>query len=162
MGPQPEDAAVAAERETAVQVQATAAASIAVDLIPGAVLGGRYVVQRVLGRGGMGVVVRALDRVVQAELAIKILRPEYAQDPRWTERLAHEVKLARTIGDPNVCRVFDFEQAHGYAFITMELATGGTVRDALAPDDSAVARGPRDAVPEHTGRMGRPAALPPA
>jgi len=64
MGPQPEDDAGAAESETAVQVPVATAASVAVDLIPGAVLGGRYVVQRVLGRGGMGVVVRAIDRVV--------------------------------------------------------------------------------------------------
>jgi len=87
------------------------------------------------------------------------LRPEYAQDPRWTERLAHEVKLARTIGDPNVCRVFDFEQAHGYAFITMELATGGTLRDALASNDSAVARSAGERIADATAVIGGLAAI---
>ena len=102
------------------------------ELTRGFVLAGRYEVQALLGRGGMGVVVRAFDRVIGEDVAIKVLRPEYAQDRRWTDRLAREVKLARTIQHPNVCRIFDFGEADGHSYITMELASGGTLRDAIA------------------------------
>ena len=49
----------------------------------------------------------------------------------WATRLAREVKLARQIQHPNVCRVFDFEQAEGRAFLVMELAEKGSLRDEL-------------------------------
>jgi tRNA A-37 threonylcarbamoyl transferase component Bud32 len=98
----------------------------------GSVLAGRYVVEANIGRGGMGIVVRAHDRTLGERVAIKIVRAEYAHEPIWSERLAREVKLARQIQHPNVCRVFDFEQADGRVFLVMELATRGTLRDEIA------------------------------
>ena len=64
----------------------------------------------------------------------EIVRAEYAGQRHWTERLAREVKLARQIHHPNVCRVFDFEQADGRVFLVMELAAGGTLRNELQGD----------------------------
>jgi hypothetical protein len=101
-------------------------------LPPGTVLGGRYELGQLIGRGGMGVVVEALDRALGVAVAIKIVRPEYAGERTWSERLAREVKLARQIQHPNVCRVFDYAQADGRAFLIMELAGGGTLRSQLA------------------------------
>jgi hypothetical protein len=101
-------------------------------LVRGMVLGGRYEILKVIGRGGMGVVVRANDRTLREEVAIKIVRAEYAGDPFWAERLAREVKLARQIQHPNVCRVFDFESAEGRVFLVMELATTETLRSEIA------------------------------
>ena len=95
----------------------------------GMVLGGRYTIEKVLGRGGCGVVVRAHDRDLKEAVAIKIVRAELAGQQVWAERLAREVKLARQIHHPHVCRVFDFQQADGRVFLVMELATRGTVRD---------------------------------
>ncbi len=97
----------------------------------GTVLAGRYEVGRVIGRGGMGVVVEAFDRTLGVAVAIKIVRAEYAAERAWSERLAREVKLARQIQHPNVCRVFDYAQSDGRAFLIMELASGGTLRDEL-------------------------------
>jgi serine/threonine protein kinase len=97
----------------------------------GTVLAGRFVVEKLLGRGGMGVVVRAHDRVLGEPVAIKILRPELAAERRWVDRLAREVKLARQIRHPNVCRVFEFGEADGHVFLVMELATGGSLRAEL-------------------------------
>src|SRR5690348_15769948 len=77
---------------------------------PGAVLAERYELRRILGRGGMGVVFEAYDRILGEAVAIKIVRAEYAGERAWAERLAREVKLARQINHPNVCRVFDFGQ----------------------------------------------------
>ena len=53
----------------------------------GDVLAGRYEVRKMLGRGGMGVVVVAWDRTLGTEVAIKLLRPEFAGEHRWAERL---------------------------------------------------------------------------
>ena len=99
---------------------------------PGSVLNERYVLRRMLGRGGMGVVYEAHDQVLDQALAVKIVRAEYAGERAWAERLAREVKLARQINHPNVCRVFDLGVADGHPFLTMELASGGTLRDEIA------------------------------
>ncbi|HEV3031293.1 MAG TPA: protein kinase [Polyangia bacterium] len=101
------------------------------NIARGAVLAGRYQIEAVIGKGGSGIVLRAFDRVAQVPVAIKILKPDLAADPRWIERFSRELRLARQIQHANVCRVFDIGQADGHWFITMELATGGTLRDQL-------------------------------
>ncbi len=98
----------------------------------GMALAGRYVVEAIIGRGGMGLVVRAHDRTLGETVAIKIVRAEYTGQTIWAQRLAREVKLARQLHHPNVCRVFDFEQADGRVFLVMELATQETLRDEIA------------------------------
>jgi eukaryotic-like serine/threonine-protein kinase len=101
----------------------------AVEVGPGAVLAGRYQIEATLGRGGSGTVYRAWDRVLGEPIAIKILLPERARERSWIKRLAREVKVARAIRHPNVCRVFELGHADGHWFVTMELAVGGTLRD---------------------------------
>ncbi|HEX4405542.1 MAG TPA: protein kinase [Polyangia bacterium] len=108
-----------------------------IEIIRGSVLAGRYQIEAVIGRGGSGIVLRAFDRVAQVAVAVKILKPDLAADPRWVERFSRELRLARQIQHPNVCRVFDIGQADGHWFITMELATAGTLRDQLADKASA-------------------------
>ncbi len=148
----------------------------AVDLRRGTVLAGRYQIETVLGQGGAGLVLRAFDRELREIVALKVLRPELGSATRWIERLAREVKLARQIRHPNVCRVFDFEKAEGHFFIVMELASGGTLRreiegeallsrplDARLADARAVAAGlaaiheagiaHRDVTPQNVLRM---------
>ena len=105
--------------------------SPAAPLRPGTILAGRYEIGKSMGRGGMGLVVQAFDRTLGVEVAIKIVRAEYAGEREWSERLAREVKLARQIQHANVCRVFEYAQADGRSFLIMELATGGTLRDEL-------------------------------
>jgi tRNA A-37 threonylcarbamoyl transferase component Bud32 len=80
----------------------------------------------------MGIVFEAHDRVLDQAIALKVVRSEYAGDRGWAERLAREVKLARQINHPHVCRVFDFCVAQAHPFLTMELAGGGTLRDEIA------------------------------
>jgi hypothetical protein len=111
--------------------------SLAVPLRSGMVLAERYEIGRSMGRGGMGLVVQAFDRTLGVEVAIKIVRAEYAGEREWSERLAREVKLARQIQHANVCRVFDYAQADGRSFLIMELATGGTLRDELRAGTTA-------------------------
>ena len=97
----------------------------------GMVLAERWTVDQILGRGGMGVVVRAHDRALGVTVAVKIVRAEFAGERSWAERLAREVKLARQIHHPNVCRVFELGQDAGRVFLVMELAERGTLRDEL-------------------------------
>lgn len=68
---------------------------------------GRFRVLEVLGRGTLGVVVEAEDRVVGDRVALKLLRPELVGDQVACERLRREVRSARQIAHPNVARVFD-------------------------------------------------------
>ena len=100
-------------------------------------MGERYELRRVLRRGGVGVVFEAYDRVLDQAIALKIVRAEYAGDRAWAERLAREVKLARQINHQNVCRVYDIGVADRHPFLTMELATRGTLRDEIASGEYA-------------------------
>ena len=88
-------------------------------LEPGRIFGGRYRIIAELGRGGMGRVLRAHDLVLDQEVALKIL-PESGS----SEQLAQEVRLARQASHPNVCRVFDFGEAEGEIFLSMEYVDG--------------------------------------
>ena len=109
----------------------------------GAVLAGRYQIETTIGKGGSGVVLRAFDRIAQAPVAVKILKPELAADPRWVERFSRELRLARQIQHTNVCRVFDIGEADGHRFLTMELASEGTLRHRRARRSGARDRSPR-------------------
>jgi len=105
--------------------------SDAVELGAGSVLDERYQIEASIGQGGSGTVFRAWDRVLGEPIAIKILHADRAREKSWIKRLAREVKVARAIRHPNVCRVFDLGHADGHWFVTMELAAGGSLRQLL-------------------------------
>jgi tetratricopeptide (TPR) repeat protein len=103
-----------------------------VTLPPGTVLAGRYLVGALLGRGGMGTVYAVRDGDLDEDVALKLLRPDLAHDEGYRTRLRAEVRLARRVSHPNVCRVHDLGVAGELAFVTMELVQGQTVRHMLA------------------------------
>lgn len=90
----------------------------------GAVIDNRYRVIEMLGRGGMGEVYRAEDQRLGVSVALKFLPPDLAADPVALARLRDEVKLARRVSHPNVCRVHDMGMEAGQPFITMEYVDG--------------------------------------
>jgi serine/threonine-protein kinase len=99
------------------------------SLEPGAVLGRRYEIRRVLGSGGMGMVFQAHDRDLDEPVALKILRPEIASmDPQILERFKTEIRVARRIAHRNVVRTYDFGDADGIKFISMEFIQGMTLK----------------------------------
>jgi serine/threonine-protein kinase len=99
------------------------------SLEPGAVIGRRYEVRRVLGSGGMGMVFQAHDRDLDEPVALKILRPEIAtMDPQILERFKTEIRVARRIAHRNVVRTYDFGDADGIKFISMEFIQGMTLK----------------------------------
>jgi serine/threonine protein kinase len=100
-------------------------------LTQGAVIGGRYEVLSPLGRGGMGMVYRAHDRMLDEAVAIKVLRSEYAQTPDMTKRFRHEIKLARKVSHRNVCRIHEYGEDQGIRFISMEYVEGTDLKQIL-------------------------------
>ena len=104
---------------------------ITLDLRPGAVFHSRYEVIAPLGRGGMGMVFRAHDRVLDETVAIKVLRPDVAQDPRMAERFRGEIKLARKVRHRNVCAIHDYGQDQGLLYISMEMVEGVDLKRTL-------------------------------
>ncbi|HEX9185873.1 MAG TPA: serine/threonine-protein kinase, partial [Vicinamibacteria bacterium] len=93
----------------------------------GAVVADRYEIRGYLGRGGMGSVYRAFDRVLDEEVALKVQRAESARGPDAERRFRSEVKLARQVSHPNVCRLHDGGQEGGRRWISMELVPGETL-----------------------------------
>ncbi|WP_437766213.1 protein kinase [Sorangium sp. So ce281] len=106
-------------------------ACLGADLGPGHVIAGRYEILSRLGVGGMGSVWRALDRALEEEVAVKVLLADRSSAPIMVARFHRELKLARRISHPNVCRVFDLGEADGLRFLTMELVEGQTLRAVL-------------------------------
>ena len=98
---------------------------------PGSVLANRFEILSELGAGGMGVVYKARDRTLGELVALKMLKQEMWGDKERLERLKDELKLARKISHPNVLRTFDFGDADGYPFISMEFVRGVTLRQVL-------------------------------
>ena len=91
-----------------------------VRFIPGAMLAGRYRIVALLGRGGMGEVYRADDLKLGQPVALKFLPEDLVMGPDHLARLHHEVRVARQVTHPNVCRVYDISEADGQHFLSME------------------------------------------
>lgn len=94
------------------------------EFVPGNLLAGRYRIATLLGRGGMGAVYRADDLDLGQVVALKFLPRAYSQDARRLERFRAEVRNARQISHPSVCRVYDIHEADGLQFLTMEYIDG--------------------------------------
>jgi serine/threonine-protein kinase len=92
--------------------------------VPGSLLGGRYRIVALLGRGGMGEVYRATDLTLGQSVALKFLPEQAGRDQRLLERFHSEVRTARQVSHPNVCRVYDIGEAGGHPFISMEYVDG--------------------------------------
>jgi hypothetical protein len=90
----------------------------------GATIAGRWRITRRIGKGGMGEVYLAQDLTLAEEVALKFLPDAFARDREWIERFHAEVKLARQITHPNICRVHDLSESDGHVFLSMELVDG--------------------------------------
>jgi serine/threonine protein kinase len=91
---------------------------------PGQIIAERYRVVALAGRGGMGEVYRAEDLTLSQVVAIKFLPEALSQDAAALARFHAEVRTARQVSHPNVCRVFDIGDADGTLFLTMEYVDG--------------------------------------
>ncbi len=98
---------------------------------PGALVAERYRILALLGRGGSGEVYQVHDLKLDQEVALKRLSPSLAGNPAALARFHREVRLARQISHPNVCRIFDIGESGGRPFLTMELIDGENLASLL-------------------------------
>jgi serine/threonine protein kinase/predicted ATPase len=113
-------------------------------LTRGTLFADRYEIIEELGTGGMGHVYRAVDRKLNEDVAIKLLKKEIASDRRTIERFANELKLARRIVHKNIGRMYELMEHEGTSFITMEFVPGEDLKSVLKrigrlPEEKAVA-----------------------
>src|SRR6476659_5574051 len=109
--------------------------SASVELRIGSELLG-YRVERVLGRGGMGVVYLAQQLTLDRLVALKLLAPELALDDAYRDRFLRESRLAASLDHPNIVPVFDAGETDGRLYIAMRYVEGTDLRrllDAGAP-----------------------------
>jgi serine/threonine-protein kinase len=85
-----------------------------------------------IGRGGMGVVYRAVDEKLGREVAIKLLPQGFEADTERRRRFLSEARAAAAVAHPNLITVFEVDEAEGRVFIAMELVTGSSLRQRLA------------------------------
>ncbi len=91
---------------------------------PGSMLAGRYRIIALLGKGGMGEVYRADDLTLDQQVALKFLPEKVGADPGSLGRFHNEVRMARQVSHPNVCRIYDIGQVDHQQFISMEYVDG--------------------------------------
>jgi serine/threonine-protein kinase len=87
-----------------------------------------YRITEKLGEGGMGVVYKAEDTKLEREVALKFLSPDMTRDASAAERFAQEAKAAAALNHPNICTVFEIDEADGQIFIAMECVEGENLR----------------------------------
>ncbi len=110
---------------------------------PGAILLSRYRIIERVGKGGMGEVYRADDLTLDQPVALKFLPEEVSRNPKALQQFRGEVRIARQISHPNLCRVYDIGEAEGLHFLSMEYIRGEDLRSLLRrigrlPADKAV------------------------
>ena len=93
---------------------------------------GRYILSRSIGGGGMAEVFLAHDGVLDRDVALKILRSQYANDEEFVERFRREARSAASLSHPNIVPVYDRgETEDGSSYIAMEYVSGGTLKERL-------------------------------
>lgn len=91
----------------------------------------RYRLEELIGEGGIGAVFRAHDTVLQRDIAIKVLRPEFEQHENFRKRFLQEARTAARLDHPGIVRVHDFGQDGNWLYIVMEYIQGDNLRQML-------------------------------
>ncbi|HEY6546347.1 MAG TPA: protein kinase, partial [Vicinamibacteria bacterium] len=111
-------------------------------LAKGERLADRFEILAVIGTGGMGIVYKAHDLSLEEDVALKVLRPEFASTQEAARRFQSEIKLARKVSDRHVCRIFEYGEDAGLRYICMELVDGVNLKQQvqdhgpLSPDEA--------------------------
>lgn len=105
--------------------------SLAEDMADHIILNDRYQLEERLGSGGMAVVYRARDLMLERYVAIKVLRENFSDDPDFQERFRQEARAAANLSHPNIVTVHDFGFDRGRLFIVMEHIPGTHLKDIL-------------------------------
>ena len=112
----------------------TGASTSSVDLMAerlGRVVEGKYRIERLLGKGGMGAVFLAHDVTLEREVAIKVLPPDVAQDDQVVRRFQQEAKTAAKLDHPNIIPIYRVESEGGLNYFVMKYIQGTSLEDLL-------------------------------
>lgn len=101
---------------------------------------GGYRVERLIGRGGMGVVYEAVQTSLDRRIALKVLRPELAEDPKFVERFWREGRLQASLEHPHVLDVYEVGDSEHGLFLSMRLVGGQTLLDLLRDGELSAER----------------------
>jgi len=100
------------------------------ELHPGEMFAQRYRIEKEIGRGGMGKIYKATDKILEVPVALKIMELIH-HDERSIERFKREVVVARKVAHPNVCRIYDMGESGGLHYVSMEFLEGRTLAEML-------------------------------
>lgn len=118
--------------ECAISLDPTAPGILAsTALATGERVAGRYRIEAMVGVGGMGMVYRAYDEELRVDVALKLLRPEFAQRPDAFERFRQELLLARKVSSPHVVRIHDLVSDGERRLISMDFVSGRSLEQRL-------------------------------
>lgn len=98
-------------------------------MIEGHLLSERYKVIKMIGGGGMANVYLANDTILDREVAIKVLRPEFVDDPEFIERFDREAQAATSLSHPNIVNIYDVGEDEDILYIVMEYVEGMTLKE---------------------------------
>lgn len=96
---------------------------------PGTIIQNRYEIIEEVGTGGMSVVYKAKCHVLNRYVAIKVLKPEFADDKSFVSKFRVEAQSAAGLSHPNIVNVYDVGEENGYYYIVMELVEGITLKE---------------------------------
>ena len=88
---------------------------------------GNFLLERELGRGGMGGVYMGRDKMLDRPVAVKVMLKEYGDDPEFVEKFKREAQAAARLIHPNIAQIYSYGIANGMPYIAMELVAGGSL-----------------------------------
>jgi eukaryotic-like serine/threonine-protein kinase len=99
--------------------------------LAGAALDGRYELHELIGEGSFGRVYRGFDRRLERTVAIKVIKPWWADDPDWAHRFARETQMLARVSDPGIVQIFDVGHANEGLYYVSELVDGESLEGRL-------------------------------
>ncbi|MGH9134338.1 MAG: Stk1 family PASTA domain-containing Ser/Thr kinase [Ilumatobacteraceae bacterium] len=118
------------------------------------VVNDRYEIHKRIGRGGMADVFLARDLLLDRQVAIKVLFPEFAIDPNFVERFRREAQAAANLSHPNIVNVYDWGKYSGTYFIAMEYVQGRTLAEILRSNRQLTAKQAAEIASEVAAALG--------
>ena len=103
--------------------------------LEGRALAGKFKILQEIGRGGMGVVYKAVDTQLKRTVALKFLSPDMSGLPSSDKRFIQEAQTASALNHPNICTIYEIGEAEGQAYIAMEYLEGRSLDCSTTPSE---------------------------